>query len=213
MKQIKFDSNEQYLAVQKATVMKRGLGPYFCDAEMFRIAEWCRVNQLQVRRGICHGARAGNECDELMRLLPMADVIGTDIVPYSGKSKLIRGKATVVEWDFNVPKPEWVGAFDLVYTNSLDHSDNPVVTLSVWIEQLAWNGALFVQWNRADLDVKGGDCFGADLLEMIDLLNSVGRLQDMIYVKTDWQKGHPFRRHGLECVVYVVRKRTISGRI
>jgi len=210
MKQIKFSSYEQYLHAQRLTVMKRGFGPYFCDMEMIRIAEWCRRNGLQVRYGICHGARNGLECDELMRHLPMSEIIGTDIAPYSGKSKQMAGQAKVIEWDFNKQRKEWIGRFDLVYTNSLDHSNDPPTTLSVWLEQLVWNGALFVQWNRSNLNVKGGDCFGADLLEMIDLLNSTGRLVDMIYVKTDWQKGSMFRRHGLECVIYVVRKKQPS---
>ena len=207
MKQIPFNSYDEYLRVQKATVMKRGLGPYFCDLEMLRVAEWCRQNGLQVQRGVCHGARNGLECDELMRHLPQAEIVGTDIIPHSGKSRLTSGRAEVIEWDFNQPKPEWIGRFELIYSNSLDHSNDPTATLSVWLHQLAWNGALFVQWNRSDLDVKGGDCFGADPLEMIDLLNSVGRLSDMLYVRAEWQKGSMLRRHGLECIVYVVRKK------
>lgn len=207
MKQIEFNSYDQYLEVQRATVKKRGIGPYFCDLEMLRIAEWCRNNQLQVKEGICHGARNGLECDELIRYFPQARIVGTDLVPCSGKSALSRGKAQVIRWDFNKIKGLWVGRFDLVYTNSLDHSYDPPSTLQVWLDQLVWNGALFIQWNRSDLDVKGGDCFGVDPLEMIDLLNSVGRLVDMLYVNTEWQKGYPLRRHGLESIVYVIRKR------
>lgn len=173
---------------------------------MQRIAEWCRTNQLQVREGVCHGARAGHECDELMRNMPQATIFGTDLFPFSGKSGSVRGKANVIEWDFNSQNLGWLDHFDLVYSNSLDHSNDPPATLLVWLEQLTWNGALFVQWNRADLDVKGGDCFGADPLEMIDLMNTVGRLADMIYVKSEWQKETFLRRHGLECIVYVVRK-------
>lgn len=207
MKRIEFGSYEQYIAVQKATVMKRGLGPYFCDLEMQRIAEWCRANQVQVQKGICHGARAGHECDELMRCMPLAKIIGTDLFPHSGKSAAVESRTRVIKCDFNIQQLEWVNQFDLVYSNSLDHSNDPPSTLRVWLEQLSWNGALFVQWNRSDLDVKGGDCFGADPLEMIDLMNSVGRLVDMIYVKCEWQKGSYLRRHGLECIVYVVRKK------
>jgi len=207
MKLIEFDSYDQYLQVQKATVKKRGLGPYFCDLEIQRIAEWCRINQLQVQEGVCHGARAGHECDELMRQMPQAEIFGTDLVPYSGKSKSLSSKAVVIECDFNEPYSDWIGRFGLVYTNSLDHSNDPLSTLQVWLQQLVWNGALFVQWNRSDLDAKGGDCFGADPLEMIDLLNSAGRLVDMIYVKCEWQKGSYLRRHGLECIVYVVKKK------
>jgi len=207
MKQLTFESHEQYVTAQKATVMKRGLGPYFCDLEMQRIAEWCRVNQLQVQEGICHGARGGHECDELMRNMPLAKILGTDLFPHSGKSAQLPSKAEMVEWDFSQSNPKWKERFDLVYTNSLDHSQNALSTLQVWMEQLTHFGALFIQWNRSDLDVKGGDCFGADPLEMIDLLNTVGCLVDMIYVHCNWNKGNYLRRHGLECIVYVVRKK------
>lgn len=210
MKLIPFKDYDHYVAAQKHTVAKRGLGPYFCDLEMIRIAEWCRRNHLQVRRGICHGARNGLECDELIRCLPMSDIFGTDLFPHSGKSKTMRGKAEVIECDFSKINNEWIEKFDVVYTNSLDHARDPEATLKVWLDQLVWNGALFVQWSRADVGAKSGDCFGADMLEYVDLMNSVGELVDLIYVKTDWQKGCHLRRHGLETVVYVVRKKKES---
>lgn len=207
MKQIQFADYEAYIAAQRHTIMKRGLGPYFCDLEMVRIAEWIKRSGLIVRNGVCHGARNGLECDELMRHLPQAAIMGTDLFPHSGKSRTTRSTAEVHEWDFNKVHLDWIGHFDLVYTNSLDHAHDPEGTLKVWLDQLTWNGALFVQWNRSDLEAKGGDCFGATPLEYVDLLNTVGRLVDLIYVKTGWQKGHPLRRHGLECIVFVVQKK------
>jgi len=50
-----------------------------------------------------------------------------------------------VQWDFNIPKDEWVGKFDIVYSNSFDHSFNPYGTLDVWINQLSPNGILYVE--------------------------------------------------------------------
>jgi hypothetical protein len=211
MKQVKFTGYGHYVAAQKKTVSKRGVGPYFCDLEMIRIAEWCRRNDLQVRRGICHGARNGLECDELMLHLPLSEIVGTDLFPYSGKSKETKLRAEVIEWDFNKINNEWIDKFDLVYTNSLDHAYEPKKTLRIWMDQLVWNGVLFVQWNRSDLEAKGGDCFSADPLEMIDLLNEVGTLVDLLYVRMKWQKGNNLRHHGLEGIVYVVRKNRGKG--
>jgi len=207
MKLIPFRDDEHYLEAQRRTVVRRGLGPFFCDVEMIRIAEWIKQNGLQVKKGICHGARNGLECDELMRHLPLSKIVGTDLFPHSGKSKQLKGKAEVIEWNFSKINNEWIDAFDVVYTNSLDHAQHPKETLRVWMDQLTWNGALFVQWSRADVNVKSGDCFGADAIEYVDLMNKVGRLVDMLYVKTDWQKGSMLRRHGLECIVFVVRKK------
>jgi len=208
MKQVEFKNRDHYLKAQEMTVLKRGVGPYFSDLEMVRIAEWAKSNQLAVRRGVCHGARNGLECDELMRHFPNAEIIGTDLFPYSGKSDSTKMNATVIRYDFSHENAPWIDHFDLVYTNSLDHSMNPTKTLNVWMNQLVWNGVLFLQWNRSDLEVKGGDCFGADPLEYIDLLNSVGRLVDILYVNQPWQKGSNLRRHALESLIYVVRKNT-----
>jgi len=208
MKQIQFANYATYIAAQKHTILKRGLGPYFCDIEILRIARWIGQNGvLPIRLGVCHGARNGQECNELMKHFPHARIFGTDLFPFSGKSIITRGKAAVYEWDFNKPNRKWVGAFDLVYTNSLDHSDDPEASLKIWLNQLKPKGVLFVQWNRSDMDVKGGDCFGATPLEYIDLLNAVGRVIDLIYVRTEWQRGNPLRRHGLECIVFVVQKK------
>ena len=205
MKQIKFDSHEQYLEVQRQTVRTRGIGPYFTDLEMKRIADWCKANGVQVVSGICHGARNGLECDELMRYLPLATIMGTDLFPNTGKSRLIKREAEVIEWDFNEPRKEWERSFDLVYSNSLDHSPDPEETLKVWFRQLKPLGAMFVQWNRSDETLGGGDCFAASLPEYLDLLNSVGQVQVLIYVNSEWEKGSRYRRHALEAVVIVVR--------
>lgn len=207
MKKIEFSSYDHYVKTQEKTVNRRGLGPYFTDVEMQRIADWCKLHDLIVRRGICHGARNGLEADELMKVLPGSAMFGTDLFPYSGKSALVKGKATVVRCDFAKRHPRWVGRFDLVYSNSLDHALNPEETLKVWFEQLGLEGVLFVQWNRSDLTVKAGDCFGGELMEHVALMNQFGKVVDLLYVNVPWEKGSKLRRHALECVVIVARRK------
>jgi len=209
MKQIEFLDYNHYVQAQKTTVMRRGIGPYFTDVEMDRIGEWAHQLRpsLVVKRGICHGARNGSEADELMKRFPGSTIFGTDLFPYSGKSSSTRGKAKVVAWDFGKPHPKWKGKFDLVYTNSLDHAQDPEGTLAVWYEQLKPDGALFVQWNRSDVGVKSGDCFGAELSEYIALMNVSGRVVDLLYTNVEWDKSNRLRRKGLETVVVVGRKR------
>ena len=207
VKQIEFLDYNHYVKAQEKTVQRRGVGPYFTDAEMDKIGEWSKRNGLVVKRGICHGARNGLEADELMRVFPGANIFGTDLFPYSGKSSSTRGKAKVIEWDFGKPHPKWVGKFDLVYTNSLDHALHPEETLKLWYEQMKTNGALFVQWNRSDVGVRSGDCFGAELSEYIALMNVCGKVVDLLYTNIGWDKNNRLRRKGLEAVVIVGRNK------
>jgi hypothetical protein len=207
----KFRDYESYVDAQRKTVARRQMGPYFTDCEMLRISKWLRMHGVRVKEGICHGARNGLECDELLRHFPQARIFGTDLFPHSGKSIHSRGKSDVVEWDFNKPNECWLNKFQLIYSNSLDHAMDPEETLKVWLAQLAWDGVIFVQWNRSDLAADGGDCFGATPLEMIDLCRSVGRLCDLLYVDVEWQKANRLRHHALECIVYVLQRKRAGG--
>jgi len=208
MKLIEFLDYNHYVKAQKSTVMRRGMGPYFTDAEMEAIGEWSQRKELIVKRGICHGARNGLEADELMNQFPGSTIFGTDLFPYSGKSSSSRGKAKVIEWDFGKPHSKWKGRFDLIYSNSLDHAQDPIKTLAVWYEQLTSNGALFIQWNRSDVGVKSGDCFGAELSEYIALMNVAGRVVDLLYTNVGWDKSNRLRRKGLEAITVVGKRRS-----
>lgn len=70
------------------------------------------LSQFLSGEGICHGARNGFEVREFSRYVK---VIGTDISNTASRYGLI-------QWDFHKQKDEWIGKFDFVYTNSIDHS-------------------------------------------------------------------------------------------
>jgi len=89
-------------------------------------------------RILCHGTRNGAEQEIFSRRYRHADIIGSEISPEAKKYK------RTVQWDFNQVKEDWVGKFDIIYTNSVDHTTTPVETISVWLDQLAPNGTLYI---------------------------------------------------------------------
>ena len=92
------------------------------------------------RRILCHGTRRGVEQQLFMAAYHphVQDVLGTEISPSATEFPL------TVQWDFSVPNPEWIGAWDVVYSNSFDHAFDPAVTLHTWADQLAPAGSLFI---------------------------------------------------------------------
>ena len=89
---------------------------------------------------ICHGARNGAEI-EFFREYFNGFVMGTDISPTADTYGL-------TQWDFNKQNSSWIGRFDIVYSNSLDHSPNPNETVEVWKEQCNEGGNVMIEWGK-----------------------------------------------------------------
>jgi hypothetical protein len=89
---------------------------------------------------ICHGTRSGEEQQFFLKQFPQAYVIGTEISPTASNYP------NTTQWDFAEPKDEWLNKFDIVYSNSFDHSFDPHKTIDCWKDQLNENGALYVEW-------------------------------------------------------------------
>jgi SAM-dependent methyltransferase len=125
-----------------------------------------------VSRGICHGARNGYEVAKL-RELTGADVIGTDI------SDTATQFPNMVVWDFHEDNPDWAGAFDFVYTNSLDQAMAPDKALAAWSRQLAPGGCIFIEhtMGHSATGASEMDPFGAHPMCMPYLFFKWGRGQ------------------------------------
>jgi SAM-dependent methyltransferase len=208
MKIGEFRDYYEYKVVQHETTCAHGRGPYFTDVEIEHIARWMAAHSKSVEglKGVCHGARGGLEVDEFKKHLPNAEVFGTDLFPFAGKSFHCRGSSDVVEWDFNCEKSEWKHIFDFVYSNSLDHSTDPMKTLSTWLDQLKEDGHIFLQWTVAHRNLNRGDCMGAELHEYIAMGNTTGRVKDLIYSNAFHAKPKKtdLRRRGWEAIVLVI---------
>lgn len=102
------------------------------------IADDIRTHLGAFVRGCCHGARNGFEVKWLADRLG-ADVIGTDISETADQFQ------NMVVWDFHDENPDWNGAFDFVYTNSLDQAMQPDKALAAWARQLRPGGRIYIE--------------------------------------------------------------------
>lgn len=173
MKLKEYSTYEEYVASQRRTDSRKTGKPCIRREEVAHMAAWLRDRELAVLQGICHGARRGHEVDWFCEEFPDAEVWGTDL--------FLKGHPRIVEWDFSKKRRGWIGRFSFVYTNALDHTRDPAAALNVWFKQLAPGGVLFVQWSLWHRRVRGGDCFGAEFHEYVQLLDSVGTVADVIY--------------------------------
>lgn len=187
-----FESYEKYLATERAGSRYRmNRGANAIDNETARIAAYYHANRSKFPMDvICHGARDGTEVRLFCKYLPKdAKVLGTDV--------FAKDETCVIEWDYHNMKPEWAGAFDIVYSNSLDHSPKPVECLTTWLKQLKPDGMLFLIWTFAHtleerpLPYPGGDCFGAALHEYITLIKQAGgEIYDLLWCPVERKNDH-----------------------
>jgi hypothetical protein len=92
---------------------------------------------------LCHGTRNGAELKMFQKKYPNAEVMGTEI------SDTAEQFENTVQWDFTHQKEEWVGHWDVIYTNSFDHSMDPEATLGTWRDQLSAEGRLYLDYDFA----------------------------------------------------------------
>jgi len=90
---------------------------------------------------ICHGTRNGAEQKYFKSVFKNSYVIGTEISETATQFEM------TVQHDFAIPKAEWIGKFDILYSNSFDHSIDPSKTIDTWKKQISYDGKIFVEWS------------------------------------------------------------------
>jgi hypothetical protein len=88
---------------------------------------------------LCHGTRSGEEQAHFKSYFNCY-VMGSEL------SEKAKDTADTTIWDFNKVNDEWIGKFDLVYSNAFDHCITPSETISVWRDQLKPDGRLLIEW-------------------------------------------------------------------
>jgi hypothetical protein len=151
---------------------------------------------LLPKNGICHGTRQGFEQAWFREHLPgEADVFGTEI------SDTATDFPNTIQWDFHEIKPEWKGAMDFIYSNSWDHSYDPVVAFTAWASCLAPGGVILLDhgFGYAPEKVSVLDPCGIAEDKLVDLLNAkcaaVGKVVDVIM-------GGKHQRHQIRTVIF-----------
>ncbi len=190
MKLWKFDDYEAYLAAQVSGTERRMRRRQRAGIDQIETDCIVKIAPVSVKNILCHGSGNGVEVTLLKKAFPDATVLGTDLVEW--------GEETV-KWDFNKPNPKWHDNIDLLYTNSLDHSPDPVNTLGVWFDQLSAAGLMVIQWNLNHVTMMkhnniyvGGDCFMSHLDEFILFIDKVGEIKDVVFVGKSKKGGMRF---------------------
>jgi hypothetical protein len=148
---------ERYRAIQERG-NKQKVAEVWADEQTIQyIASYLKTVRPGLKHGLCHGVRRGTEQRWFAEQLGI-DVLGTDI------SETARQFPNVVQWDFHDAKPEWIGAFDFVYTNAHDHAYDPKKALDAWIDQIDDDGAVFLEHTMGHSDERTSemDPFGID---------------------------------------------------
>jgi hypothetical protein len=93
---------------------------------------------------LCHGTRNAAEQKFFKAALSKpAEIIGTEISDTANQFPM------TIEWDFHEVKPEWLGAADIIYSNSFDHSYDPDKLFSAWLSCLRPEGVMVLEWTKA----------------------------------------------------------------
>ena len=115
-------------------------------AQEANIRELCRkIETLVPSIGfvLCHGTRNAAEQKYFQAALSKpAEILGTEISDTASQFPM------TVEWDFHEVKPEWIGAVDVIYSNSWDHSYDPQKLFSAWLSCLKPHGVMALEWTR-----------------------------------------------------------------
>lgn len=114
--------------------------------------------KLDLKKGICHGVRTGLEVKWFNKNNSF-DVIGTDIDPLASKNQ------GIINWNFEEENKDWIGKFDFVYSNSHDHSSDPMQTLKIWSEQIKPKGVVLLEHSRSAHGIRSVsniDCWGIE---------------------------------------------------
>lgn len=166
MKLYKYESYDQYKQIQTETNIRK-INNVWID----------RITVKQIKKIIpqakdilCHGVRNAKELLYFSEFYPDSIVIGTEI------SETASQFTNVIQWDFHDTNPDWIKKFDIVYSNSWDHSYDPIKSMTAWKDQIHDNGTLIIEHG---FDVGDNKSRASDPLEIYDdeivkLINDVG---------------------------------------
>lgn len=157
-----------YLKAQRETTDKKyGKIVYVHKKVIDAIYEYFKDDNI--KNILCHGTRSGEE-QQLFKDSFNCYVMGSELC-----EKAILAPMTTI-WDFNKVNKDWIGKYNLVYTNAFDHCITPKETLEVWKDQLAENGKLLIEWSDSQntQGVIASDPLNATEEEVISWAKEIG---------------------------------------
>jgi hypothetical protein len=170
MKIYKYKDYNEYVEAQTITNKKKINWVYVKKETVKKISE----DKKTAENIICHGTRNGAEQKYFLELFPDAYIIGTEISDTASDFPM------TIQHDFTIQKKEWVGKFDIVYSNSFDHSIDPEKTIKTWTEQLSDNGKLYLEYSELFSVCEYGDPLEATAAEVQGLIKKYLTIEKII---------------------------------
>lgn len=157
---------DEYVRTQRAGFESKRATVFARPENIAAIADYAAARG-PVRSVLCHGTRNGAEQRFFREALGDVTVLGTEIGDGAGAFP------NTIEWDFHETKPEWIGAWDLIYSNSWDHAFNPEKAIKAWVSCLRPNGLLVLEHSEHHTvaHVRDLDPFGASFSGLIKFCN------------------------------------------
>lgn len=180
MKLYNYDSYEEYVAAQVEGNVRKINNSYVDPISLSGMIGYL-YNNLNITPNLilCHGTRRGLEQQYFIETFSSLGcnpkVIGTEI------SHTATDYPNTIQWDFHNVKDEWLGATDIVYSNSFDHSYKPTDCLDAWMSCLSDNGVCVLEYSDV-CDTKSGstDPFGATLDEYKEFISEKYKIIDIL---------------------------------
>jgi len=146
------------------------------------------------KRVLCHGTRRGKE-QEFFKDFLDCYAIGTEI------SDTAESFPDTIEWDFHNVKEEWVNSFDIVYSNSFDHSYKPEECLKAWVECIKDDGVVVLEFQNRGHGIhslSASDPFACQRDDMPEFINECG--EGKFYFERQ------FKSHGKHTYFLIIKK-------
>jgi hypothetical protein len=183
MKLYKYESYQEYVDAQVAANVRKINNVWVRPSTISKIKAAAGGN---VQTILCHGTRNAAEQKYFREAYPFAMIVGTEISHTADQFPM------TVQWDFHEEKEGWNNRFDLIYSNSFDHSYDPDKCLTTWVGQLAAGGKLFLEHalDESDNRSRVSDPLEISTEEVVELLESKG-LRIITRLQQNDFKNHP----------------------
>ena len=165
---------EEYRAAQEDANLKKWNRCFVLKQNVEMLSAYIRDKVPDLSFGICHGTRLGKEQEWFRDYLDI-EVVGTEISCAAEKFP------HTIQWDFHDVKPEWVGAVDFIYSNSLDHSWKPFKCLDAWMSCIKPGGVCILEWSECSIPSSKSDPFGATEAEYEAMILAKYNIKDRLH--------------------------------
>ena len=166
MKIYKYENYEAYVEAQTKANIQKQKNVWVSEDTMQKIYD----RQPFASNILCHGSRNAAEQKFFKKFYQSAQIIGTEISHTASQYEM------TVQHDFHEVMNAWINKFDIIYSNSFDHSYDPVKCLNTWKDQLSSDGSLYLEhcWQPQHNISRWSDPLEISKEELLNLFMNVG---------------------------------------